>query len=41
MSRHFLVESEQAMVLAVSDSPVYLQGAFDLAAVMMENQGPR
>ena len=26
------------MVFAETDSPVYLQGAFDLAAVMMENQ---
>jgi SAM-dependent methyltransferase len=29
---------EQAMVFSNSDSPVYLQGAFDLAAALMENQ---
>ena len=34
----FTLPQEQAMVLAEPDSPVYLQGAFDLAAVMMENQ---
>ncbi len=37
-SGRFTLPQEQAMVLAESDSPVYLQGAFDLAAVMMENQ---
>ena len=34
----FTLPPEQAMVLAEADSPVYLQGAFDLATVMMENQ---
>jgi 2-polyprenyl-3-methyl-5-hydroxy-6-metoxy-1,4-benzoquinol methylase len=34
----FTLPAEQAMVFADADSPVYLQGAFDLAAVMMENQ---
>ena len=34
----FTLPPEQAMVFADTDSPVYLQGAFDLAAVMMENQ---
>ncbi|MBS0561413.1 MAG: methyltransferase domain-containing protein [Proteobacteria bacterium] len=34
----FELPEEQAMVLAEPDSPVYLQGAFDLATVMMENQ---
>jgi hypothetical protein len=29
---------EQAMVFADRDSPVYLQGGFDIAAVMLENQ---
>ena len=34
----FTLPPEQAMVFAEPDSPVYLQGAFDLAAVMLENQ---
>lgn len=34
----FVLPPEQAMVFAETDSPVYLQGAFDLATVMMENQ---
>src|ERR1700723_696582 len=34
----FTLPAEQAMVFADSDSPVYLQGAFDLAVAMMENQ---
>ena len=34
----FTLPPEHAMVLAVEDSPVNLQGAFDLATVMMENQ---
>lgn len=34
----FSLPAEQAMVFAEPDSPVYLQGAFDLATVMMENQ---
>jgi SAM-dependent methyltransferase len=34
----FILPEEQAMVFAEPDSPVYLQGAFDLAAVMLENQ---
>jgi SAM-dependent methyltransferase len=34
----FALPPEQAMVFAETDSPVYLQGAFDLATVMMENQ---
>ena len=34
----FTLSPEQAMVFAQTDSPVYLQGAFDLAAVMLENQ---
>jgi SAM-dependent methyltransferase len=34
----FSLPPEQAMVFAEPDSPVYLQGGFDLAAVMMENQ---
>ncbi len=34
----FTLPPEQAMVFAESDSPVYMQGGFDLAAVMMENQ---
>jgi hypothetical protein len=34
----FSLSPEQAMVFADADSPVYLQGGFDLAATMMENQ---
>ena len=34
----FTLPPEQAMVFAEPDSPVYLQGGFDLAVVMMENQ---
>ena len=34
----FTLSPEHAMVLAQTDSPVYLQGAFDLAAVMLENE---
>ena len=34
----FTLPPEQAMVFAEPDSPVYLQGGFDLAATMMENQ---
>ena len=34
----FTLPPEQAMVLAEPDSPVYLQAAFDMVAVMLENQ---
>ncbi len=34
----FTLPPEQAMVFAQEDSPVYLQSAFDLAVVLMENQ---
>ena len=34
----FELPPEQAMVLADPDSPVFMQGAFDVAAVMMENE---
>ena len=34
----FSLPPEQAMVFAEPDSPVYLQGGFDLAMTMMENQ---
>lgn len=34
----FWLSPEQAMVFAVSDSPVYLAGAFDLAAAMIEGE---
>ena len=34
----FSLSSEQAMVFAVRDSPVYLEGAFELAAAMVEGQ---
>jgi SAM-dependent methyltransferase len=34
----FVLPPEQAMVFAEPDSPVYMQGAFDLARAMMENE---
>jgi len=34
----FSLPAEHAMVFAEPDSPVYLQGAFDLATAMIENQ---
>ena len=34
----FSLTPEQAMVFAVKDSPVYLAGAFDLSAAMVEGQ---
>ncbi len=34
----FALPPEQAMVFADPDSPVYLQGGFDIAVTMMENQ---
>jgi hypothetical protein len=34
----FTLPPEQAMVFADVDSPVYLLGGFDIAAVMLENQ---
>ena len=34
----FAMSPEQAMVFAVRDSPVFLEGAFDLAAAMVEGQ---
>jgi 2-polyprenyl-3-methyl-5-hydroxy-6-metoxy-1,4-benzoquinol methylase len=34
----FSLSDEQAMVFAVRDSPVYLEGAFDVAAAMIEGQ---
>jgi hypothetical protein len=37
-SGKFALPPEQAMVFADVDSPVYLQGAFDLAVAMVENQ---
>ena len=37
-SGKFTLPPEQAMVFANVDSPVYLQGAFDLAVAMAENQ---
>jgi SAM-dependent methyltransferase len=35
----FSLSPEQAMIFAVKDSPVYLAGAFDLAAAMIEGEG--
>jgi SAM-dependent methyltransferase len=37
-ARTFSLPPEQAMVFAVQDSPVYLAGAFDLAAAMIEGE---
>lgn len=37
-TQRFSLSPEQAMVFAVPDSPVYLSGAFDLAAAMVEGQ---
>ena len=37
-SQKFELPEEQAMVFADPDSPVFMQGAFDVAAVMVENQ---
>jgi SAM-dependent methyltransferase len=37
-SGRFTLPPEQAMVFADSDSPVYMQGGFDVAAAMLENQ---
>ena len=34
----FTLPPEQAMVFAEPDSPVYLQAAFDMVAVMLDNQ---
>jgi len=34
----FSLSPEQAMVFAVKDSPVYLQGAFDIVAAMIEGE---
>jgi hypothetical protein len=34
----FALSPEQAMIFAVKDSPVYLQGAFDLVAAMIEGE---
>ena len=36
--QRFSLTPEQAMVFAVKDSPVYLEGAFDLVAAMLEGQ---
>ena len=38
VSGKFTLPPEQAMVFAESDSPVYLQGAFDLAVSLIENE---
>jgi 2-polyprenyl-3-methyl-5-hydroxy-6-metoxy-1,4-benzoquinol methylase len=37
-TEEFSLSAEQAMVFAVRDSPVYLEGAFDLGAAMLEGQ---
>ncbi len=38
-SQQFSLSPEQAMVFAVKDSPLYLEGAFELAAAMIEGEG--
>ena len=38
-SQKFSISPEQAMVFTVEDSPVYLRGAFELAAAMIEAEG--
>jgi ubiquinone/menaquinone biosynthesis C-methylase UbiE len=38
VSEKFSLSPEQAMVFAVRDSPVFLEGAFDLGAAMVEGQ---
>lgn len=35
---HFSLSPEQAMVFAIEDSPLYLAGAFDLAAAMVDGE---
>ena len=37
-SEQFSLSPEQAMVFAIKDSPLYLEGAFDLAAAMIEGE---
>jgi 2-polyprenyl-3-methyl-5-hydroxy-6-metoxy-1,4-benzoquinol methylase len=37
-SDHFSLTPEQAMMFAVKDSPLYMEGAFDLAAAMIEGE---
>ena len=36
MTDSFSISPEQAMIFVNKDSPVYLAGAFDLAAAMIE-----
>ena len=40
VTQAFTLPPEQAMVFADPESPVFMQGAFDVAAVMVENQAP-
>lgn len=37
-TQKFSLSPEQAMIFAIKDSPVYLQGAFELAAAMIEGE---
>lgn len=37
-SEQFSLPPEQAMVFAIKDSPLYMEGAFDLAAAMIEGE---
>lgn len=37
-SQRFSLSPEQAMVFAIKDSPLYLEGAFELAAAMIEGE---
>ncbi len=38
-SGSFTLPAEQAMVFAIEDSPLYMEGAFDVVAAMVEGQG--
>jgi len=38
VTKKFALPPEQAMVFAVEDSPVYMMGAFDVMAAMLDNQ---
>ena len=39
VGQRFSISPEQAMVFTVADSPVYLRGAFELAAAMIDAEG--
>ncbi len=37
-TEHFSLSPEQAMIFAIKDSPLYMEGAFELAAAMIEGK---